>query len=74
MTAPRKREGMVAKTPAQRQADRRARGARAVMLSGDVLAQLDEITTYLGGGTRSAGIEVLIFYARQALTSAPWHE
>ena len=71
MTAPRKREGMIAKTPAQRQAERRARGAKAVMLPGDVLARLDEITTYLGGGTRAAGIEALIFYARQTLTSAP---
>ena len=73
MSAP-KRLGMVAKTPAQRQAERRARGARAVMLSGDVLAQIDAITVWLGAGTRVECIKELVRCARQSALFAPWHK
>ena len=74
MTVPRKREGMVAKTPAQRQAERRARGAKSVVLSGDVLAQLDAITVRLGAGTRVECIKALVSYARQSALFATWHK
>ena len=71
MTVPRKREGMIAKTPAQRQAERRARGARAVMLPGDVLAHLDALTALRDGSTRVDCIRALL---QSHIKPKLWHE
>ena len=56
-----KRLDMTAKSPAQRQAERRARGARAIMLPGPVVAQLDLVAAYFADGTRAACLSRLIY-------------
>ena len=66
-----KRLGMTAKSPALRQAERRARGARAIMLPGPVVAQLDAVATYFADGTRAACLSRLIHEATHGKVEIP---
>ena len=61
----RKRVGMVAKTPAERQAERRARGAVSVTLSGPVLVRLDKLAADAGDLNRVQCLARLIADAEQ---------
>ena len=61
----RKRIGMVAKTPAERQAERRARGAVSVTLSGPVLVRLDKLAADAGDLNRVQCLARLIADAEQ---------
>ena len=51
---------MTAKTPAERQAERRARGAGAILLPGPVLAQLDRVAFNAGDKNRVACLTRII--------------
>ena len=60
-----KRDGMTAKSPALRQAERRGRGARAVMLPGALVAQLDVLAVRSSDPNRVACVARLV---REAIT------
>ena len=57
---------MTARSPAERQAARRARGARSVTLSAEVMAQIDAVATRDGDPTRTATIARLVLEATGA--------